>query len=728
MALAASCTKNQDYQAESEQPLKFHVSISGQTKASATSFENGDKLGLYAFESKENLEESYAGEMHVENAILTVYDNKALTDEPIYYPNLESNADFLMYYPYQDYSFNGSFLNFYIQDQSKIENYKNADIMMAQVSNVPKSNDPLQFVFKRLMSKISISLKPGEGYASADDFRNAEVLFQDVYRTATVYFHSSSVSGGYKTDMKPYGQFVSDKNGEQASGVSIILVPQTYLKGQQLFIISLNSQVYGLTLPEDLELESGKEYHYTLTLNRTASGESISVKPEITDWTEGIKENITPEVIDPMLQPIYDIDGNKYEVVRIGEQIWMAENLRTTHFNDGREIPNITEQTDWDYTDISESPAYCYYGNDESNAEKYGALYNWFTARDENICPKGWYVPGTEDLNVLKATIGGDASKLKSKSEWNPAGTDDYGFNALPGGYRRHRVDFENKGTQAKWWTYELSDMDNAAGNYFYFMSNSSDFKTMYHLKEYGLSIRCIKGEEIVEPDENDYVENGVNYGQGTEIDGLLWAPVNCGYDKTNYQYGKLYQWGRPYGQGYENDGTNPADLNGTYVLGANLVATASSESEGAMETNKDKHFKQYYNGDWTTSRQNRAWIEEYNPCPDGWRVPTQVEMTSLTANKSEMVTDPENPDKVLGMYFSGSEPYSEGVRSVFLPAAGNRTLTNQSSNRCTKTIFYWTATFGSSQPVQHYQYNKSIYYMESGAAMAAPVRCVKTL
>lgn len=734
LGMLVSCTQER-LPENTDAPLRFSVSISGQTRATNDSFEDGDVLGLYGFAHNEDKEEGYASEQLISNEIVDYYAGQAFTRTPVYFPEIEGTMDFCMYYPYDDYKFNGSFLTFFLKyDQSTLEEHKGADIMLAHSDNVSKSSEPITFTFERLMSKITLRLKAGEGYSSAQDLVSAKVLFTDVKNQAVTYFAQKKVNAVGLCNMTPYGHFYVTSDGV-AEGVSIILPPQSFMEGRQFININLNGQYYSVETQDALTLESGKEYVYTLTLNRNTDGNVIKVTPTVKDWTEGIREDITLDPSDPELMPLYDYDGNKYKVVRIGEQIWMAENLRTTHFNDGTPIPYVTDQADWDFTDISESPAYCYYGNDEANAELHGALYNWFTAREPNICPKGWYVPTTADWAELISYLGTDAGKkLKSTSGWKDEqgneqpqfqGTDDYGFNALPSGYRRHRKDFEKFGSQGKWWTPELCPTDNAAGNYYYLVSNDNNVKTLFHLKEYGLSIRCIKGEEIVEPDEDDYVENGVNYGPGTEVDGLLWAPVNCGYDKDDYKYGKLFQWGRPFGQGYENDGVNPADENDTYALGDNLVNPASNDAQGADPANKDKHFRQYWNDDWCIKREySPVWKSEYNPCPEGWRVPTKEEFESLSENISVHMEQ----DVCKGLYLSGSQPCDGSAARVYLPASGLRDVSSNSTGRETKSICYWTSTYGGSKPYCLYNYGTFATVMENSAAISYAVRCVRDI
>lgn len=176
-------------------------------------------------------------------------------------------------------------------------------------------------------------------------------------------------------------------------------------------------------------------------------------------------------------------------------------------------------------------------------------------------------------------------------------------------------------------------------------------------------------GDTPAEPEEGDYVdEYGINHGQGVEIDGVVWAPVNCGYHATDYKYGKLYQWGRKYGQGYDSSDASVPEL----VAGPVSLATGQS---------KDNENKFYYNSsspwDWCDTPYDNLWNSgtednpvktEYDPCPSGWRVPTYAELEGLIENYSSWTTDKNGQS---GYWFSGASSYTETVSQVFFPAVG---------------------------------------------------------
>jgi len=198
------------------------------------------------------------------------------------------------------------------------------------------------------------------------------------------------------------------------------------------------------------------------------------------------------------MKELIDIDGNTYKTVKIGNQVWMAENLKVTKFRDGTVIPNVTDNNSW--TGLS-TGAYCYYNNDSGNGETYGALYNWKAVNDSrNIAPEGWHVPSDAEWQELVDYLGGvflAGKKLKSTSGWSKSGngTDAVGFGALPGGYRYHNGGyFNDMGTSATFWSASEDNMYNAwYRNLDYY--DVGIFRSYYY-KEFGLSVRCIKDKE----------------------------------------------------------------------------------------------------------------------------------------------------------------------------------------------------------------------------------------
>lgn len=205
---------------------------------------------------------------------------------------------------------------------------------------------------------------------------------------------------------------------------------------------------------------------------------------------------------------VTDIDGNQYETVVIGNQEWMAENLKTTTYRDGTPIPNVTGNNEWRGLATG---AYAWYDNDESYGAKYGALYNVQAAKDERgLCPEGWRVPSDSDWKELrfyaenyyknnypeldKNSYRGHAGHvLKSASGWHDGGngTDDLGFSALPAGRRYHDGVFSYLGENACFWS--TSGLRAAT---YWFIVNYDDFLHSYLSGggRSGFSVRCVRG------------------------------------------------------------------------------------------------------------------------------------------------------------------------------------------------------------------------------------------
>jgi len=194
---------------------------------------------------------------------------------------------------------------------------------------------------------------------------------------------------------------------------------------------------------------------------------------------------------------IKDYDGNIYTSVAIGTQVWMIENLKTSHFNNGTAIPLITDGTAWSNLG---TPGYCWYNNDgAANKDTYGALYNWFTVSTGNLCPKGWHVPSQEEWAALATYLGGDhaaGNKLKEagSTHWqspNTGADNSSGFTALPGGYRYDNDVFEWITINGFWWssTYAYGERSYSRE----LDIEYSDFFVFNDPKKAGFSVRCLK-------------------------------------------------------------------------------------------------------------------------------------------------------------------------------------------------------------------------------------------
>jgi uncharacterized protein (TIGR02145 family) len=183
----------------------------------------------------------------------------------------------------------------------------------------------------------------------------------------------------------------------------------------------------------------------------------------------------------------------------IGAQKWMSKNLDVAEFRNGDPIPEVKTWQEWiDFGGLGQ-PAWCYYLNDSSNNDKYGKLYNWYAVNDpRGLAPVGWHIPSDEEWQELADYLGGDYSageRLKSASGWvhGRSGTDEFGFNALPGGRRSSLGDFEFIGEAGFWWssTGVKSGYANAYYRKMYSMGGGIHRGDLCKLG--GYSVRCLK-------------------------------------------------------------------------------------------------------------------------------------------------------------------------------------------------------------------------------------------
>lgn len=201
--------------------------------------------------------------------------------------------------------------------------------------------------------------------------------------------------------------------------------------------------------------------------------------------------------VAPPPPTVTDIDGNVYNIVTIGTQTWLVENLKVTKYNDTTDIPLVTGSTAWENLTTS---AYCWYENNEAaHKNPYGALYNWYTVNTSNLCPTGWHVPTNLEWIILTDFLEGESlagGKLKETgtSHWaspNTAATNESGFTALPGGARFSFGPFNFVGDYGYWWSSSESNTAEAWGRRMDYDS-SHVFRDSF-IKQSGFSVRCLK-------------------------------------------------------------------------------------------------------------------------------------------------------------------------------------------------------------------------------------------
>ena len=211
----------------------------------------------------------------------------------------------------------------------------------------------------------------------------------------------------------------------------------------------------------------------------------------------------------PIFMPtVTDIDGHQYKTVKIGKQVWMAENLTVSHFRNGDSISEIKDNKAWVKIFNVGKTAWCNYKNDAGYGQKYGKLYNLNAVKDRrNLAPKGWHIPTDADWTILANHLGGwqlAGKKMKTTYGWYKSqfgfddrgnGTNESGFAALPTGFRGGDGKFDNGEVVmdqfATWWSSSKTPTYDALA--FEVDGDSGGFGNDEHYEGFGLAVRCVK-------------------------------------------------------------------------------------------------------------------------------------------------------------------------------------------------------------------------------------------
>ena len=197
----------------------------------------------------------------------------------------------------------------------------------------------------------------------------------------------------------------------------------------------------------------------------------------------------------PIPETVADFDGNVYKTITIGSRVWLAENLKTHHFNDGTDIQYVTDANLWS---TLSSPGCCYHGNQLVNKNEYGILYNCYAVGTGRLCPVGWHVSTEEDWDNLVSFLGGESvagpKLMESGGEhWdctvfiNCIGTNESAFSARGGGLRADDGTYYDLGANANWWCESDLSATNGTRVYLGWGMNMSSSP-----RKFGCSVRCV--------------------------------------------------------------------------------------------------------------------------------------------------------------------------------------------------------------------------------------------
>ena len=215
--------------------------------------------------------------------------------------------------------------------------------------------------------------------------------------------------------------------------------------------------------------------------------------------TKTVNDTITKtktDTITKIIHKVVDMDGNYYDTVAIGTQVWLVQNLRVTKLCDGTAIPLVTNENSWIDTSPTTTPGYTWFNDSVKYKTIYGALYNWYAVNTGKLCPCSYRVAADSDYNKLLTYVGTSIGSLKSVGTvyWinpNVGATNTTGFTALPGGAIGDNG-FVERGSYAWFWT--STPVNTTSSNYFLLDNANSNYglRSDGSLPN-GMSVRCIR-------------------------------------------------------------------------------------------------------------------------------------------------------------------------------------------------------------------------------------------
>ncbi len=352
----------------------------------------------------------------------------------------DKKYDVSIYAPYSDDMKveDGNYLFNLTTDQSSIESLMLNDFLHSGEEGILLRNKIQLESLTHLMSQLEVNLAIGTAYPELNE-KNTNVILKDFMTKASINIYDATLGDlGEANDIQTYKAGVKYEP-TKVSGFKAIVLPLTLKSGSIVCELQLGDEKVMVSLDKDIRLHPRKKHILNIELST-----NIEISCEVVDWDETFT-TIDTEILPSGINEVYDVQGNRYDVVKIGNYYWTASNLITTCYNDGTQIVIGEENSEWHKY---EEARYCYNNNDSNDVLQRGVFYNGMVAISGKICPSGWEVPTRDQWIDLREAAGGEyaaGSYLKTIEGWldrdgvrkdSYQGINYFNYNAQPSGFR----------------------------------------------------------------------------------------------------------------------------------------------------------------------------------------------------------------------------------------------------------------------------------------------------